>query len=110
MKTERIGEYSFLLGVLVAIVAGLFLPSEPLLALALVVLGLLVGLLNIARRENAPFLIASIALIVAGSAGLEVLPLLGVYIEPILLNVKAFVAPAAMVVALKAVYELGKRR
>ena len=110
MKTERLGEYSFLLGILLAIVAGLFIPNELLVSLALVVLGLVVGLINIVRRESMPFLVASIALIVAGSAGLEYLPLIGVYLEPMLLNIKAFVAPAAVIVALKAVYELGKKR
>jgi hypothetical protein len=110
MKTERIGEWAFILGVLLAILAGLFLGPEGWVAALLVALGAVVGLLNVSERETTPFLVASVALLLAGSAGLETLPLIGTFLAPILSNLVAFVAPAAVIVAIKAVYDLARKR
>jgi hypothetical protein len=64
--------------------------------------------LNISAKEVDNFLIAAIALLLTGAAGLDALPAIGAFIGPILLNIATFVAPAAVIVALKAVYELGQ--
>jgi len=115
MDMETIGQWSFIVGVLLAILVGLlgvvgmipvaWLQWTPVL---LVVLGILVGFLNISDKEVYDFLIAAIALMLSGAAGLDVLPTVGGIIAPILMNISTFVAPAAVIVALKAVYQLGK--
>ena len=64
---------------------------------------------HVAGKETSDFLLASIVLLAAGSAGLENLPLLGGFIGPVMLHVSIFVAPAAFIVALKAVFELAKK-
>jgi len=111
MKLEQIGHWSFIMGVIMAIVAGLAgAVYAEAAALLLVVLGIIVGFLNITQKEVYNFLIAAIALLLTGAAGLEKLPAIGSYIGPILTNISTFVAPAAVIVALKAVFELGKRR
>ena len=111
MKLEQIGHWSFILGVIIAMVAGLAGAAyAEAAALLLVVLGIIVGFLNISERETTSFLVAAIALLLTGAAGLEKLPAIGSYLGPILTNISTFVAPAAVIVALKAVYELGKRR
>ncbi|HLC39646.1 MAG TPA: hypothetical protein VJJ76_02065 [archaeon] len=111
MKLEQIGHWSFILGVVIAIVAGLAGATYAgAAALLLVVLGIIIGFLNISEREVSSFLIAAIALLLTGAAGLDKLPAIGSYIGPILTNISTFVAPAAVIVALKAVFELGKRR
>ena len=111
MNLETIGHWSFILGVIIAIVAGLagavYVEAA---AMLLVALGIIVGFLNISEKETSSFLIAAIALLLTGAAGLEKLPAIGNYLGPILTNISTFVAPAAVIVALKAVYELGKRR
>jgi len=111
MKLEKIGHWSFILGVIIAILAGLAGAAYvEAAALLLVVLGIIVGFLNISEKETTSFLVAAIALVAVGAAGLEKLPAVGSYIGPILTNIATFVAPAAIIVALKAVYELGKRK
>jgi hypothetical protein len=78
-------------------------------ALILVVLGLIVGFINIGVKETHDFLVAVIALLLAGTAGLGNLPAIGTYIGAILTNITTFVAPAAVIVALKAVWELARK-
>ena len=109
---ENVGEWSFIggviLAILIGIVPGAFTSYADLVAWVLVILGILVGLLNIKEKETHDFLLAAVALLIAGSAGLQNLPVVGDYIGPILLNIATFVAPAAVIVALKAVYEIAR--
>ncbi|MBI2543248.1 MAG: hypothetical protein HYW24_03620 [Candidatus Aenigmarchaeota archaeon] len=108
----RIGEWAFLVGVLLAIVLGLFPTalSVTTVASVLVVLGVIVGLVNIGTRESQGFLVAAVALLVAGSAGYGAIPGIGDYLSSILMNISTFVAPAAVIVGLKAIYELARGR
>jgi len=105
-KLLRLGRWAFFVGVLVAILAGF--TTIPYLATILVVAGLLVGFLNIPTDETRVFLVAAIALLLVGTAGLEVFTAVGTYIESILKNIVTFVAPAALVVALKTILNLAK--
>ena len=111
MGLETVGRYSFIVGVLLAIVTA-FLGAEysEAVAIILVILGIIIGFLNITEKEVYNFLIAAIALLLTGAAGLDRLPAVGQYIGPILTNISTLVAPAAVIVALKAVYALGKER
>jgi hypothetical protein len=108
---EKIGTWAFLIGVLIAVVAGLVpafaqAPLASQVAWVLVILGLVVGFLNIRAREVQEFLVACIAvLIVAGMGGL---PPLGRTLGTILTNIIAFVAPAAFLVALRAIWQLAE--
>jgi len=112
MKIDKIGEWAFLAGVILAILIGLFKgEATGTIATVLVVLGVLVGFLNIAERETTPYLVAAVALLVAGSAGLGSLPLAGVLnLSAMLGNIVLFVAPAAVIVALKTIITLGKKK
>lgn len=104
---EKIGTWAFLIGVLIAVVAGL-IPTLPATQVAwvLVILGLVVGFLNVRAKEAQEFLVACIAiLIVAGMGGL---PPLGRTLGAILTNIIAFVAPAAILVALKEIWALAE--
>ena len=107
---SKVGEWAFLGGVVLAVLVGLVpgvLPGN-LVGLVLVVLGILVGLINIGAKETHSFLLASVALLVAGTAGLQTLPVVGSMVNVVLTNIVSFVAPAAVIVALKAVYEHGR--
>ena len=109
MELGKLGHWSFIAGVLLAIVAGLLGATyADTVAMILVTLGVVVGFLNISETEVSSFLIAAIALLLPGTAGLETLLIVGSYLGPILTNITTFVAPAVVIVALKAVYELGK--
>lgn len=107
----KVGEWAFLVGVLLAIVLGLFPDAleATTVTSVLVVLGIIVGLVNIAARETTGFLLAAVALLVAGSAGYGILPGVGNYLNSILTNIGTFVAPAAVIVALRAVYSLARK-
>ena len=109
-KRKGWGEWAFVLGVLLAIVAGLMTEwlSPGTVGLALVVLGLIVGFLNVQKKETANFLVAAIALMLTGLARVDQLPLVGPYLDPVLANIVMFVAPAVLVVSLKTIFELGK--
>lgn len=114
MTYEKLGGWAFILGVVIAIIAGLAsgaldAVSAGYVTLALVVLGLIVGFLNIGDKEVNDFLIAAIAVVLLGTANLAVIPMIGLYLASMVLNVAAFVAPAALVVALKAVYNLSSK-
>jgi hypothetical protein len=115
---HRIGSWAFLLGVLIAIIAGFF--GGPLtgmvgqvLAGILILLGLIVGFLNVGHKEVNDFLIAAIAVTLLGTGGtaaqLDQIPVLGEIAAAIIQNIVFFVAPAALVVALKAVIDLARR-
>jgi hypothetical protein len=116
MNTETIGQWSFILGVAIAVLVGIF-GGAGWVSVVLIILGVIVGVLNISDKEVYDFLIAAIALLVTGAAGLDRIPTLylgamafplGNWLGAIFLNISTFVAPAAIIVALKAVYELGK--
>ncbi len=97
-----IGKYAFIGGVAIAVLMAFV--SVPNGALILAVLGAIVGFLNITEDEHQGFLIAAIALMsTAGS--LSVLPTLGAAVTAVAANLAAFVAPAALIVALKSLLD-----
>ena len=111
----KIGQWAFILGIALAIIVGVFTLSETVagtVTLVLVILGLIVGFLNITEKETTPFLIAAIALLATGSAvdSLKVIPpkVLGDFLASSVNNIAAFVTPAAILVAVKAIWALAK--
>ncbi|MFH1239920.1 MAG: hypothetical protein V1672_01780 [Candidatus Diapherotrites archaeon] len=116
LSTQKIGGYAFIVGVVIAllagIVGGLVAGYAGGIALVLVILGLIVGYLNISDKEVLTFMVASVGLIVAGSANLLVIDTVvagvGTILQAILANIVVFIAPAVIVVGLKAVYALAK--
>jgi len=117
MSGEKYGEWAFLAGVLLALVLGLLqglgvVGDYALLSLLLIVLGLVVGLTTVTSKETDSFLIASVALLSVGAAGLSNLggQTIGAVLADALANLRSFVAPAALVVALKSIYKLASTR
>jgi hypothetical protein len=122
-NTGKYGEWAFLLGVVLALIIGLFSAqlgeAQAYVMGVLVILGFVVGLLNIKEKEVNSFLIAAIALLallnVLGpiEATLKLVPEVGTivaeWLSGFLGAIGAFVAPAALVIALKAIYNLATR-
>jgi len=110
----KLGSYAFIIGVILAIILGLFGAYIPeyveWITYLMIILGLIVGFLNIAEKQAFDFLIAAIALLAVGGAGLELLPTIGMYIGGILTQIAVFVAPAAVIVALKAIWDLAYKK
>lgn len=116
---KQIGNYSFIIGVIVAIVLGLAAQklgtAEVWLWTFLVLLGLAVGFLNVSGKETKEFLWVTVALVVvayAGSAQVNSwetrVKIIGPYLKGIFDSILAFVVPASIVVALKDVWQLAK--
>lgn len=117
-ELHKIGHDAFLVGIMLAIVVGAAADLIPLwtqgyIVLTLMALGIIVGLITIPIKEEVPFLIAVITLII-GAAAAPFTPLnwvingLGVIVNNIFKIIAAFVLPAAVIVAIKAVYVLAK--
>lgn len=108
VQQSRLGEWAFVVGVLIAILLGFFpdLDSQGVSTL-FVMLGVIVGLVNITKRETTSFLLASISLLVVGAGGIQEIPALGESFSQIFFNITSFIAPAVVIVALKAVFHAG---
>jgi len=116
---EKLGEYAFLACIVIAVISGIAAGftdiSTAWVALVLVILGVIVGFTTITEKEITPFLLAAIALTVASSGGWflvinEAVAKLGTVINAIVFNIAAFVAPAAIILATKTVYELARKK
>jgi len=119
----------FLLGVAIAIVVGLLIGAEQIdavdtndtwgyIAATLTGLGFLVGLVTvlgtgtITKDEVTQFLIGAIALVVVGIAGqsgtITDIPFIGDYVSGVTLCMVLFFGPAAIIIALKTLWDLGR--
>lgn len=116
---ENLSEYAFLACIVIAVVAGIAAGfaeySAGWVALALVVLGVIVGLTTITKEEVTPFLMAAIVFAVAGSGGWfliinDAVAKLGTVMNAIVFNIASFVAPAAILLATKTVYQLASKK
>jgi hypothetical protein len=105
-KKRDVGNWAFLIGFILALVFGIF-AVQGVVAWLLVLLGLVVGFLNITEKEVQPFLTASTILVLVSALGMEVMtviPVLGNILDAILM----LFVPATIVVALKSVFEMAK--
>ncbi len=113
---QSIGSWAFLLGVVVAIIAGALLPDKsatPTVTSFLVLLGTVVGLLNITTKETNSFLLASVSLVLVTALGGSVVSgvvSIGQYLGSMLDSILVFVVPATIVVALKSIFALAERK
>ncbi len=125
MASQKIGSYAFIAGVIIAVIAGIIMAVMPdminadiagIVALVLVILGLIVGFLNIKDKHVTDFLIATIAVAAVGNiaaggfmsmAGISVI---GSLIGNIVNQIVLVVAPAALVVGLKQIMALAKEQ
>jgi len=109
---HKVGHYAFVGGVVIAIIAGLLQTTSTFFAFSILLLGVVVGFLNVSAKEVTPFLVAAVALILAGSADFQILNIifapLGTVLTSLFSYIKLFVAPAAMVVALKSIIALAR--
>ena len=111
-KKNVVGVWAFLIGVILAIGIGLF--SEFLAATAyktvlgvLVVLGIIIGLLNISTKENSQFLLAGLVLVVVGYMGQGILGIIP-QLSKILSSLLILFVPATIIVALRTVFEVAR--
>jgi hypothetical protein len=106
---STIGFWAFIVGLIIAVVAGIVLPQNTIIIIVLVILGLIIGFLNITASEIMLFLVATIALVVVGNVFAPLTTLgIGAILGNILSYVATLMAPAAIVGAIKALWAVGK--
>lgn len=111
MDLQKIGAFAFLGGILLSVIFGLIYGmSHPVwLSTVLIILGLVIGLLNIEDRNISLFLIASITFI-ATSNSINAIPVVGDVLRGILVNLVYFVAPAALIVSIVAIIRVSNSK
>ncbi len=110
-SSKTLGHWAFLAGAAVAVLGGFFNSAvgDRAMLTALFALGIAVGLLNVTVRERSEFLLATVALILAGVVNLGLIPYIGVWLRTVLSNIVVFVVPAAVIVALKTIWVLANK-
>ncbi len=105
------GLLAFIIALLLSIVGGIASPDSGQIVLALVVLGIIVGLLNVSQKEMAPLLLAAIALVVVGGTGFaaldNIVASLGTTIDRMVHYMAVFMAPAALISAVRIMVAVG---
>lgn len=108
---QKAGSWAFIIGIIIAIIAG-FWPLGTVMTSVLIILGLIVGFLNVTASETNSFLFAALVLVVMSSLGGQLLGEVNKYVGPMLQSVFSammlFIIPAALIVALKAIYALAE--
>ena len=107
----KIGSWAFIIGIVIALLVGIFGKGQgnPITTSVLILLGLIVGFLNVTGRETTPFLLATVSLVIVSTFGGQVLydvATVGPYLQGILVAITTFVIPATIIVALKAIWAL----
>ena len=106
-KMDVVGEWTFLAGVVLAVILGILGPVTGTWAMFLVVIGLIIGLLNIADKEVMHFMMSGAVLIIASALGGNVMSSLP-YAGSILDALLAIFVPATIIVAVKNVFTLAR--
>jgi len=123
----KIGSWAFLIGVIIALIVGLYaawnLESNNetfggMIAWVLAVLGAIVGLVSaygmgtITEKEVPNFLLAGIALVVMYGVfkGISLDPWIGSLLHGISMSLSILIAPAVGILAIKAIWDIGKER
>ena len=111
-KKNVIGPWAFLVGIVAAVILGAFstqvaATTQQTTLWVLISLGIIIGLLNISNKESAPFLMASLSLVLVSYFGriiLGIIPTLG----NILGGLLVLFVPTTIIVALRLVFEMAK--
>src|SRR3989339_1841931 len=117
-KENLWGAYAFLIGVVLAVMLGLFNKSLEsaggLFYSALVLIGLVVGIMNTSDKNSQVFLLATLSIVLVGALGVDALKYIPTnnYVVASLRNVLGSLSllfiPSTIVVALKTVFSMAK--
>ena len=110
-KGNLLGSWAFLIGVVLAVLLGLTGSISGTMLWILVIIGLIVGLLNVTEEETSPFLMSGIVLIIASAFGQDVLsavPSGTLVLNNVLQALLVIFVPATIVVAIKNVFRIAR--
>lgn len=122
-KENSIGAWAFLVGVILALVVGIssvlipvsFIVKHNMTVYAiLVLLGLMVGFLNVTGRESQTFMIAGAVLVIVSKFGMDSVTgsliglSIGTAVSSVFTALLVMFVPATIVVALKSVFSIAQ--
>ena len=99
MSIQRLGGIAFLIGLFLCIIFA-FLSPAVWITITLLLLGFVVGFLNIKDKDTNQFLLASIVLIATSATPVGDLPAIGGFLQNLVINFASFVGPAALIVSI----------
>jgi hypothetical protein len=110
---RKMGHIVFALGILLVLVFTYWNPPlqlDPKHALALITIGLIVGLIDVKKEQSVPFLLAFIGLIITANAPLHAIEFynIGVYAMSFFKNTAIFLSLAVGIVSVKIIYRIYK--
>ena len=113
--SEKVGAWSFIIGGLIAVILGAIASTAGTTWVIglLLILGVIVGLLNISDREIVPFLVACVAFLLSAQALGAAIGGFGTtfsWLVRILYHLAVFVVPAAVIASVKAILALAGTR
>jgi hypothetical protein len=129
----KLGSWAFLIGILIALIVGLYTAytiesadvddffgtdTGGIIAWVLAILGIIIGVLavygrgTITKKETPGFLFAGIALVIMGAVfqqwGGAIKPFIGSLFSGLSISISIFIAPAVGILAIKAIWDMGK--
>jgi hypothetical protein len=112
-KQIKIGAYIFIAGIVIAIISGILMNvmSPVIITSLLILLGLIVGFLNVTDKEVKDYLLTAVCLVIVTSLGgtsIRSLMIIGPYLAGVLNAIMIFTIPATIVVALKEIISIAK--
>jgi hypothetical protein len=117
-KENLWGAYAFLVGVILAVIFGLFNHSLESAGVvfysALVFIGLIVGFINVGDKNSGTFLMASVAMVIVGALGNQPLNYVAAHnyvvtaLRNILGSLLVLFVPVTIIVSLKTVFSMAK--
>lgn len=116
-RENLFGAWAFLIGVVLAIAVGIlsFGTLNPVILAVLVILGLVVGFINVSANDVNKFLMAAVSLVIvsfAGIQGVNDVELIGIQIGRIVSStlgaLLVLLVPATIVVALKSLFSISQ--
>jgi len=102
---QMVGSWAFIIGVIIALIAG-FWPLSTTMVTLLMVLGLIVGFLNVTGGETNNFLLAAVSLVIVANFGGVALAAVSAPLGKMFNALIIFTVPAVIIVAFKAIYAL----
>ena len=107
-SNNMLGAWAFLIGVILAVIAGVAgLLVNSGWTTSLVIIGIIIGLLNIGGSELKEFMLAGTVLVIVSAMGSGTLGLVR-YVGEITTALLILFVPATIVVALKTIFALAK--
>lgn len=101
-----VGSIAFLVGFILAVIFA-FISLQEWLVWLLVIIGVIVGLLNITVEEAQPFLLAGTVFVIVAALGEKAFETI-TFISRLLDNLLYLFVPATIIVALRSIWSLGR--